>query len=66
MLHLVMYCPPVFGIMGSDRTVVEVALKEEGREMSSAEIEALLDQYYATGEVPEWLLSWINRTFGSK
>ena len=66
MLHLVMYCPPVFGIMGTDRTVVEVALEEEGRKLTSAEIEALLDQYYATGEVPEWLLSWINRTFGSK
>ena len=66
MLHAVMYCPPCFGIMGCDRTVVEVALKEEGRAMSSAAIETILDEYYASGEVPEWLLGWINRTFGSK
>ena len=66
MLHSLMYCPPVFGIMGDDRAVIEVALEEEGRELTPAEIEAILDQYYATGEVPKWLLNWINRTFDPK
>jgi hypothetical protein len=58
-----MHCPPVFGIMGTDRHVVEIAMEEEGRVIDAAEVETVLEQYYATGEVPEWLLSWVNRTF---
>lgn len=63
-INEILHCPPVFGIFGSERDVVEVAYRYTFSAAAGSEFaQEVLDEYYETGEMPSWFTRWLEEVF---
>jgi len=63
MLHSLMHCPPTFGIMGTEREVVELALKETHGKVDERIVTRTVNRYFKSGTMPKLFMKWMNETF---